>query len=120
MKHALLLLAALLFNPPAAFAQGQSLLYTVPFKADKAGAKIYRIPALWWLPKKPLLAFAERRLEQRRMTGDIDIVLRRSFAQGQTWQPLQVIADLGRDTCGNPCVVQDVGIGDRGQSGIGV
>jgi len=85
----------------------QSLLYTVPFKAGDEGAKIYRIPAIWYQPQKPLLAFAERRVEQRRMTGDVDIVLKRSFDQGETWERMQVISDLGRDTCGNPCIVQD-------------
>jgi sialidase-1 len=83
----------------------------VPFKAGDEGAKIYRIPAIWWMPKKPLLAFAERRMEQRRMFGDVDIVLRRSLDHGQTWQPQQVIANLERDTCGNPCVVQDASNG---------
>ena len=82
--------------------QGQALLYTVPFKAGDEGAKIYRIPALWWLPKKPLLAFAERRMEQRRMFGDVDLVLRRSLDHGQTWEPQQVIANFERDTGGNP------------------
>jgi len=99
--------ATLLFATPFASAQGQSLLYTVPFKAGDGGARIYRIPAIWWMPKKPLLAFAERRVEQRHMTGDIDIVLRRSLDHGQTWEPMQVLGDLGRDTCGNPCAVQD-------------
>ena len=77
-----------LFFVVTAFAhgQGQSLLYTVPFKAGDEGAKIYRIPAIWWLPKKPLMAFAERRMEQRRMFGDVDIVLRRSLDHGETWQ----------------------------------
>lgn len=91
--------------------QGQALLYTVPFKAGDEGAKIYRIPALWWLPKKPLLAFAERRMEQRRMFGDVDLVLRRSLDHGQTWEPQQVIANFERDTGGNPCVVQDAANG---------
>ncbi len=95
----------------ATAARGQNLLYTVPFKAGDANAKIYRIPALWWRPQKPLLAFAERRMEKRTMTGDVDIVLRRSFDHGQSWEPQQVLADLEKDTCGNPCVVQDASNG---------
>lgn len=39
------------------------------------------------MPKKPLMVFAERCMEQRRMFGDVDIVLRRSFDHGQAWQP---------------------------------
>lgn len=110
MKRFLLLL--LLFSP-AHFSrgQGQALLYTVPFKAGENGGRIYRIPALWWMPKKPLLAFAERRVEQRQMHGDIDIVLRRSLDHGQTWEPMRIVADLGKDACGNPCVVQDASNG---------
>lgn len=89
----------------------QSLLYTVPFKAGDEGAKIYRIPALWWQPKKPLLAFAERRMEHRQMHGNIDIVLRRSLDNGQTWEPQQIVADLASDACGNPCIVHDASRG---------
>lgn len=87
--------------------QGQALLYTVPFQSGDERARIYRIPAIWWAPKKPLMAFAEWRMEQRRMFGDVDIVLRRSLDHGQSWQPQQVVANLERDTCGNPCIVQD-------------
>lgn len=87
-------------------APAQSLHYTVPFKSGE-GYPRYRIPAIWWAPKKQLMAFAEGRVGGRGLTGDIDIVLRRSFDLGQTWQPLQVVADLGKDTCGNPCVARD-------------
>ncbi len=104
---AAVLAAVVAFSTPAVRAEGQSLLYTVPFKAADGKYRIYRIPALWWLPKKPLLAFAEGRVEQRRMTGDVDIVLRRSLDHGQTWEPMQVVANIDRDTCGNPCVVLD-------------
>lgn len=90
-----------------AWAQGQPLLYTVPFKGGDGKYLIYRIPAIWTGPNKPLLAFAEGRVAKRRATGNIDLVLRRSFDLGQTWEPMQVIVDLEDDFCGNPCVVQD-------------
>lgn len=89
------------------FAQGQPLLYTVPFKAGDSGYLIFRIPAIWTAPNKPLLAFAEARVSKRKAAGNIDIALRRSFDLGQTWEPLQVVADFGDDFCGNPCVVLD-------------
>jgi sialidase-1 len=41
------------------------------------------------------------------LTGNIDIVLRRSTDGGQTWMPLQVVADDGPNTLGNPCPVVD-------------
>ncbi len=91
----------------SAWAQGQSLLYTVPFQAGDGRYLIYRIPAIWTAMNKPLLAFAEGRVSKRRAAGNIDIVLRRSLDLGQTWEPLQVVADFGEDFCGNPCVVQD-------------
>ncbi|MBL9152445.1 MAG: exo-alpha-sialidase [Verrucomicrobiales bacterium] len=97
------------FFPTAA--QGQPLLYTVPFRAGDGGYVIYRIPALWWMPKSPLLAFAEARASGRRMAGDIDIALRRSFDHGQTWEPMQIVVDLDKDACGNPCVVRDESTG---------
>ncbi|MSR51038.1 MAG: exo-alpha-sialidase [Gemmataceae bacterium] len=90
-----------------ACAQGQPLLYTVPFKAGDSGYLIFRIPAIWAAPNKPLMAFAEGRVSKRKAMGNIDIVLRRSLDLGQTWEPLQVVADFGDDFCGNPCVVQD-------------
>jgi sialidase-1 len=85
----------------------QPLLYTVPFKAGDAGYVIFRIPAIWTAPNKPLLAFCEARRSGRRAAGNIDLVLRRSFDGGQTWQPLQIVADLADDFCGNPCIVDD-------------
>lgn len=91
----------------SARAQGQPLLHTVPFHAGDSGYVIFRIPALWWMPKSPLLAFAEARAGGRRMAGDIDIALRRSLDNGQTWEPLQILANLEKDACGNPCVVRD-------------
>ena len=91
-------------EPPA---PAQPLLYTVPFKAGDGGYVIFRIPAIWTAPNKPLLAFCEARRTGRRAAGNIDLVLRRSFDLGQTWQPMQIVADLVDDFCGNPCIVED-------------
>ena len=84
----------------------QPLLYNVPFKAGE-GYPRYRIPALFFTAKRTLLAFCEGRHKAGQLTGDIDIVLRRSLDAGQTWEPQQIVADIGKDTCGNPCIVQD-------------
>lgn len=100
-------LTCLATTSPSMAADAQPLLYTVPFKAGDSGYRIFRIPAIWSTPNKPLLAFAEGRVTERRAKGNIDIVLRRSHDLGQTWEPLQVVADLEADFCGNPCVVQD-------------
>ncbi|MHA1490852.1 MAG: sialidase family protein [Promethearchaeota archaeon] len=69
--------------------------------------KGYRIPSLLWLPRDVLLAFAEARHEPWDDGGNIDIVLRRSLDGGDTWEPLQIVAEYGNHTAGNPCPVYD-------------
>ena len=81
------------------------------FVAGTEGYGRYRIPALHVSPKGTLLAFAEGRKKAGQLTGDIDLVLRRSFDGGNTWQPLQRIVDIGTDTCGNPCALTDPATG---------
>ena len=44
--------------------------------------------------------------------GNIDMVLKRSFDDGKTWGPIQVVWDDGENTCGNPCAVVDRATGD--------
>ncbi len=88
----------------------QPLLHTVPFRAGESFAR-YRIPALFFTAKRTLLAFCEGRHKAGQLTGDIEIVLRRSLDGGQSWEPMQIVADLGKDTCGNPCIVQDAADG---------
>lgn len=112
---ALGVLAAGVFGTVAAWAAaghaGSTLLYTTPFVAGESGYKIFRIPAIWTGNNRPVLAFAEGRVDHRKARGNIDIVLRRSLDYGQTWQPLQVVADMGGDFCGYPCVVEEPGRG---------
>jgi len=109
VTHLIVLFSVATAAEPAAepAAPAQPLLYTVPFKAGDGGYLIFRIPAIWTAPNKPLLAFCEARRTGRRAAGNIDLVLRRSFDLGQTWQPMQIVADLGDDFCGNPCIVDD-------------
>lgn len=71
----------------------------------------YRIPALIVSKRGTLLAFCEGRRKAAGLSGDIDLVLRRSFDQGDTWQPIQQIADDGPNTLGNPCPVIDQSTG---------
>jgi len=67
----------------------------------------HRIPALLVTEKRTVLALCEGRRKAGGLTGDIDLVLRRSLDGGDSWLPLQVVADHGEDTLGNPCIVQD-------------
>ncbi|MSO22535.1 MAG: exo-alpha-sialidase [Acidobacteria bacterium] len=77
------------------------------FRAGEAGYHTYRIPALVTTRKNTVLAFCEGRKNSRQDTGDIDLVLKRSFDGGRTWGKLQIIADHAADTIGNPTPVVD-------------
>ncbi len=77
------------------------------FVSGKDGYHTFRIPAAILTRKGTLLAFCEGRKNGRSDTGNIDVVLRRSTDGGKTWGPLQVVADFGPDTVGNPCPVVD-------------
>ena len=77
------------------------------FVAGQGGYHTYRIPAVVATTKRTLLAFCEGRTGSSSDSDDIDIVLRRSHDNGHTWTDMQVVADGGGDTIGNPCPVVD-------------
>ena len=56
-----------------------------------------------------VLAFCEGRKKGQSDSGDIDLVLKRSFDNGEIWQSMQLVWDDGENTCGNPCPVVDRG-----------
>lgn len=80
---------------------------TLVYRAGADGYHTYRIPALLATRTGTLLAFGEGRRNSASDTGDIDVLLKRSTNAGRTWSAAQVIADMGSDTIGNPCPVQD-------------
>lgn len=77
------------------------------FRAGDSGYACFRIPAIVKSAKGTLMAFAEARKKGCSDTGDIDLVLRRSFDRGKTWGPLQVVWDDGENVAGNPAPVVD-------------
>jgi sialidase-1 len=81
------------------FARGQGEYHT------------YRIPALIVTGKGTLLAFCEGRKHSGSDTGDIDLLLKRSTDNGETWGEAQVVWDDAGNTCGNPCPVLDATTG---------
>ncbi len=81
------------------------------FMSSKEGYHTYRIPAIVVSNKGTILAFCEGRKYSSADYGDIDMVLRRSFDDGKTWQPMQIIADDGSNTTGNPSPVVDQSTG---------
>ncbi|MBT2394930.1 exo-alpha-sialidase [Streptomyces sp. ISL-100] len=85
---------------------------SVPYRSGASGYHTFRIPAALQVPGGALLAFAEGRRDSAADNGDIDLVLRRSLDGGCTWQPLQLVADAGKDTVGNPVPVIDPRSGD--------
>ncbi|MCH2211322.1 MAG: glycoside hydrolase [Fuerstiella sp.] len=77
------------------------------FQSGTEGYYCYRIPSLLMTKHGTILAFAEARKLGCRDHGDIDLVVKRSFDSGKTWSSMQVIADDGNHTMGNPCPVVD-------------
>ena len=78
------------------------------FKSGNDGYHTFRIPVLITTLKGTLLAFSEARLHSSRDSGgEIDLVLKRSFDNGQTWSDFVVIAEHGEDVMGNPAPVLD-------------
>ena len=72
------------------------LTQTEVFRSGEGGYHTYRIPALITSRKGTLLAFCEGRRQSRGDSGDIDLLLKRSFDQGKTWTKTQVIADFDK------------------------
>lgn len=81
------------------------------FVPGEGGYHTYRIPALIVSKKGTLLAFCEGRKNGRSDTGDIDLLLKRSFDGGKTWTKTQIVWDDADNTCGNPCPVIDAKTG---------
>jgi len=77
------------------------------FAGGEDGYHSYRIPALVTSSRGTILAFCEGRKNSRSDSGEINIVLKRSFNNGRTWEPMRVIADDGPNTVGNPAPVVD-------------
>ena len=84
---------------------GQELNYL--FKPGDHGYKCFRIPAVITGANGTILAFAEGRKNHCGDADDIDLVLRRSVDNGQTWSEMTVVWDDGNNTCGNPAPVLD-------------
>lgn len=83
---------------------------TALFVSGQGGYNTYRIPAIVRTPAGTLLAFCEGRKTSSADSGDIDIVLRRSTDNGQTWSAMTLVQEEGDTasiTIGNPAPVVD-------------
>ncbi|MCA9241637.1 MAG: exo-alpha-sialidase, partial [Planctomycetales bacterium] len=106
LLRALLCLSLLAISRHSAHAEtalSQNPVYT----AGESGVHTYRIPSLVAAPDGTLLAFCEARNRSRSDAGDIDLVVKRSTDNGNTWSHALVLWDDGPNTCGNPCAVVD-------------
>ncbi|MGI5149621.1 exo-alpha-sialidase [Plantactinospora sp. CA-294935] len=79
----------------------------VLFSRGEAGYFCYRIPTLVKATNGDLLAIVEGRERSCNDDADIDLVLKRSTDGGVTWGSVQLIAEAGGDTLGNPVPVVD-------------
>jgi len=77
-------------------------VYPFELKEGEEGFK-YRIPSLVVSNEGTVLAFAERRLGGDH--SENDIVLKRSFDSGKSWEEEQVIAEDGQNSLNDPCAV---------------
>jgi sialidase-1 len=77
------------------------------FSAGEDGYHCFRIPALVVTAEGTILAFSEARKLTCHDDAEIDLVLKRSFDQGKTWQDLQVLFDYGTDSVNQPAPVLD-------------
>ena len=101
----LLLLTAFVSIAYAAFSR--PIFYeSVPFVGGIGGYTHYRIPAIAYTENGVLLAFANG-MRDWHDGGDIDLLLKRSFDLGRTWEPTQLIKDAGADSFTGSCVVVD-------------
>ncbi len=82
------------------------------FVGGVGGYAIYRIPALAVTSKGTILAFAEARKNGPADKGDLDIVVRRSFDNGATWEEKRLVYEDGTHTIGNPSPVVDRDTGE--------
>ena len=79
------------------------------------GYRQFCTPSLLTSGAGTIMAFGEgRNSDPKAMggdTGDIDVVLKRSFDNGRTWEPPRTIVRTGPDTDGNPAPLLDAETG---------
>lgn len=85
----------------------QNLKQTPIFTSGEEGYNTYRIPSLIVTKQGTLLAFCEGRVREGGDSGDIDLLMKRSSDNGESWSNTIVVWDDADNTCGNPCPVVD-------------
>lgn len=78
------------------------------FVSGQGGHQSYRIPAIIGLPNGDLLAIAEGRVNNAGDFGDINLVMKRSTDDGNTWSEMITLVDNDSLQAGNPAPVVDL------------
>jgi Neuraminidase (sialidase) len=86
---------------------------TIVFQSGADGYHTYRIPVIVKAANGDLLAFAEGRKNGGGDAGDIDIVMKRSTNNGESWSAMSLVQDewanpTANVTIGNPSPVVDM------------
>jgi sialidase-1 len=105
-----LLILFVLAQSIAAAAESPKIFEKPLFVAGQGGYFSYRIPAIVRTTNGTLLAFCEGRKTSASDSGDIDIVMRRSTDNGQSWSAVTLVQEEGataKITIGNPAPVVD-------------
>jgi len=77
------------------------------FESGTDGYNAFRIPVAVLSAKGTIVAIAEGRKNSASDTGNIDLVMKRSEDNGETWSELKVIWNDSLNVCGNPAPVVD-------------
>ncbi len=104
-KLSLLLLAVFCLS---SLTKGQDKKAVPVFESGHDGYKSFRIPAIIRLPNKDLLAFAEGRVNGAGDFGHVNIVMKRSTDNGESWSSLKVVARNDTLQAGNAAPVVDL------------
>lgn len=92
-------------EPPNFNTGTEELVQQTVFAEGQDGYAKVRIPAIVATKTGKLLAFAEGRTGGD--SGPIDLIMKHSLDDGNTWSDVRVLWDDGDNTCGNPCAVVD-------------
>jgi len=101
-----ILLLLVVFSCLSLVGEGQSLQQEVFWRTGDGAYSGCRIPSVIVSSKGTVLAFAEGRNDGGD-SGDIDLLLKRSTDNGQTWGDVIMVWNDKQNTCGNPCPVVD-------------
>ena len=77
------------------------------FESGKEGYPRYRIPTLVVARSGALVAVCEGRVDGGGLTGNVDLVSKRSFNNGKNWSARTLVAEAADDTLGNASALVD-------------